>query len=764
MSFTARAYIGCVLAVGAAALAQALFLWNPQDLPRFFCYLALAAPAAGLKVRLPGITGTMSVLFLFVLAGIVELSLAETVAIGAICVVVQSYWRAKVRPRAVQVAFSVANVSFAVSAAYYVYRWQWLPVAHLEGPFRLAAAATVYFLTNTFPVAAVIALTEGKPLRKMWSRCYFWTFPYYLVGAALVGAFGFANRLLNWQAWVLILPVVYVIYRSYGLYLDQLETERKHAEEVASLHAQAMNALASAITANAKLEAVIQASPLAIIALDREGRITSWNAMAERMFGWSAEEICGQLLPFTGENPSGSLEAILAGGLNGQPISGLELTERRKDGSRFEAGIWTAPLRAPGEQIAGVLVTVADVSDHKRLEEQLRLSQKMEAVGRLAGGIAHDFNNLLTVINGYGTMLVESIKYDPYARSQAEEILNAGNRAAGLVSRLLTFSRHQVVKPKPVEINRLVLDVERMLRRLIGEHIQLNTALAGDAGWTLADPNQMEAVLINLATNARDAMPDGGTLSIATARVNVLPGQPCPALDLPAGDYIRLLVADTGLGMDTRTQQHLFEPFFTTKEKGKGTGLGLSSVYASVAQCHGHILVASELGQGTAFSIYLPACEQPGGPETPAVPSRAISRGNETILLVEDETMVRRMLREALSRAGYRVWEAGHGAEALDHWGSEVNEIALVVTDIVMPVMNGLKLADELKKRRPDLKLIFMSGHAEDMITRQNNGLELPEEFLAKPFLPDVLVSKVREVLDQRAAKSRGTTDSGFTV
>ncbi len=371
----------------------------------------------------------------------------------------------------------------------------------------------------------------------------------------------------------------------------------------------------------------------------------------------------------------------------------------------------------------------------------------MEAVGRLAGGIAHDFNNLLTVINGYSTMLVEALSGNSYAARQAQEILAAGNRATELVSQLLAFSRRQLIQPKPIEINKFVQDVERMLRRIIGEHIELRTDLDPEAGWILADRNQMEGVLLNLATNARDAMPEGGVLLIQTARVEILADRPARQPELPEGSYVRLLVSDTGNGMDRETQRHLFEPFFTTKQLGKGTGLGMSSVYGSVAQNCGRIFTASEVGHGTTFSIYLPRQERPASLKPQQNVASGLSRGDETILLVEDENAVRQMLHEALSNAGYRVWEAENGAEAIGLWGREIERIDLLVTDIVMPVMNGLRLAEELRNRRPNLKVIFMSGHAEEVINRQtapNDGLDI----LQKPCVPHVLVRKVRQCLD----------------
>jgi PAS domain S-box-containing protein len=757
MTLRAKTYISLVIALGAAAAFRGALLWDPHDLTRFLCYLLLAAPASCLKVRLPGVTGTMSVLFLFLLAAIVELGLPETLAITTMCVVVQSYWRPKIRPKPVQVVFSISVLFIASWAADFSYRSDLLSFLGLESPFRLALVASVFFVGNTFPVAAVIALTENRRLHQVWKDFYSWSFPYYLLGAAVVGMFGFVNRVQNWQAWMLILPLVYAIYRSYHLYLDRLETQRRraeaesrHAEEVAELLAQSM-------AANARLEAVIQSSPLAILALDRGGTVKSWNATAERMFGWSADEVLGYPLPSCGDQCGETITALVDRTLRGESLAGFELAQWRKSGTSFEAAIWTAPLWDGTDAAGGILLTVADVSDRKRLEEQLRMSQKMEAIGRLAGGIAHDFNNLLTIINGYSAMLVDDLRSDPYAASQAEEILRAGNRAGELVSQLMSLSRRQMIKPAPLDVNGFVLDIERMLSRLIGEHIRFETSLGENVGAILADQNQITGIMMNLVTNARDAMPDGGVLTIATVRVN----SEDKAYQLPdgleSGEYVCLTVSDTGHGMDRVTQEHIFEPFFTTKEKGKGTGLGLCSVYGSVQQNGGRIAVDSEIGKGTSFSIYLPAIEAETVPPAEKQQNEGATAGSETILLVEDEDALRRMLREALAKAGYRVWEAGNGEEGLQQWQVANGKIDLVVSDVVMPGMNGLKLAQELMARSPDVPVIFMSGHAEDVITKQG-VIDSERDLLPKPFLPEVLVRKVREVLDH--AKRRRAVPS----
>jgi two-component system cell cycle sensor histidine kinase/response regulator CckA len=752
MSLTSRLYIAFVISLGSIALGYGLYHWESSHLSRFLCYLVLAIPASCFKVTLPGVRmGTMSVLFLFLLGATVQLSLPETLVIGVVCVAAQSLWHSRFGVRVVQLVFSMAVIAIAIAATDFGYH----AVPFLPNPLRLALAVTIFFLVNTFPIAIVIALTEGRPLREVWVTSYLWCFPYYLVGAGIVNVIAFSNQLLDWQSAILILPVAYVVYRSYRLYVDQLqherqraEEERKHAVEIAAAHAETVEALESAMMANARLDAVFRASPLALLTLSKDGKVTGWNRTAEQMFGWSHEEAHGQPLPVPAGRTEAIIHDILDRTLEGESISGMETKQWHKDGRAFDASIWTATL-GDSEGVSGIVAMVADVSVRKRLEEQLRLSQKMEAVGRLAGGVAHDFNNLLTVINGYSSMLINTIHGHPYAVSQAEEILGAGSRAAELVAQLLTFSRRQMIKPRPLELNQVVRDVERMLKRVIGEHIELRTNLRPDTGWIHADLNQMEGVLLNLSTNARDAMSGGGVLTIETSRVDVGGGNQPPHTDLEAGSYVCLVIRDTGHGMDNETKQLLFEPFYTTKEQGKGTGLGLSSVYGSVEQNRGRIFVWSELGKGSELSIYLPRIESPEGVDATPKAAPEVERGTGTILLVEDETSVRRMLREALSRAGYRVWEAGNGAEALEQWAREIEMIDLVVTDVIMPMMNGLQLMAELRKRRPSIKVVCMSGHSEELI-RQQGGPDAPFDLLQKPFLPDALVRKVREILEPR--------------
>jgi len=428
-------------------------------------------------------------------------------------------------------------------------------------------------------------------------------------------------------------------------------------------------------------------------------------------------------------------------------ISGLERNRRRKDGSTIDVAIWTAPLHDAGGSASAVVMAIADISERKKLEEQLRHSQKMEAVGRLAGGVAHDFNNLLTVINGYGHMMLDALRPGERLHSHAEQIVKAGNQAAALTTQLLAFSRRQMIQPKPVDLNHVITNLEKMLRRVIGEDIALYTLLSPDLAPIKADANQMEQVLINLVANARDAMPRGGALTVATKNITLAEALRCESSELPPGSYVEMAVSDTGEGMDADTRSHLFEPFFTTKERGKGTGLGLSSVYGSVRQNGGGIVVWSERGSGATFRIYLPQLREPAIAEKPEAARNGNGRGTETILLVEDEAPLRRMLHESLSHAGYHVLEASDGTDAIRRFEKQATSIDLLLTDVVMPLVNGRQLAQRMTSAGPQMRVIYMSGYADDVIA-YHGILDESTTLIQKPFSPAALLLKVREVLD----------------
>ena len=429
--------------------------------------------------------------------------------------------------------------------------------------------------------------------------------------------------------------------------------------------------------------------------------------------------------------------------LRGTPVTDFENRYRRKDGE-YRVFSW----RATVDPIIGDVYGVArDITEHRATEAQLRHAMKMDAVGQLAGGIAHDFNNLLTGILGYSLLALERLPPDSRVRRDIEEIQNAGERAATLTRQLLAFSRRQVFTPRPLDLNAVVQNIEGLLRRLIAEDVELVTLCAPNLHIVRTDQGQVEQILMNLAVNARDAMPRGGTLTIETKNRELDERYACEHVTVRAGSYVLLEVSDTGEGMNEETKSRMFEPFFTTKEQGKGTGLGLSMVYGIVQQSGGHIEVQSELGRGSSFQIYLPTVAEPADPLSKVKTDRPIARGTETILLVEDEDLVRNFTRELLTALGYRVLFATDGFEALRVQAREQGPIDLLIADVLMPHMNGPQLAKRLQQALPDMGILFLSGYTADAAVRQ--GLRAEAAFLQKPFSPDDLARKTREVLDR---------------
>jgi CheY-like chemotaxis protein len=367
----------------------------------------------------------------------------------------------------------------------------------------------------------------------------------------------------------------------------------------------------------------------------------------------------------------------------------------------------------------------------------------------LAGGIAHDFNNLLTVITGYSSLILQRLPDDDPLRPQLAEVEKAGFRASSLTRQLLAFSRKQVLQPKVFDLGSLVADLSKMLRRLVGENIELNTVLRNGAGRVYADPGQVEQVLMNLVVNARDAMPKGGKLTIEVEDVDLNEEYAGMHIAVKPGQYLMLAVSDTGLGMDSETKKRIFEPFFTTKEVGKGTGLGLSTVYGIVKQSGGNIWVYSEVGKGTTFKIYLPVVESKAESIKVTAKHSELPQGSENILLVEDEAMVRTLARTILEQLGYRVLEATNGEEAVRIFESQREPIHLILTDVVMPLMGGKELADRIGSIKPETRVLYMSGYTDDAIVH-HGVLDPGTAFLEKPFSPNSLAHKVREVLESR--------------
>ena len=427
----------------------------------------------------------------------------------------------------------------------------------------------------------------------------------------------------------------------------------------------------------------------------------------------------------------------------------LEYRMRHKDGSwRTLESRASAILK--GGKTEKLVIVNRDVTQRKDLEEQFRQAQKMEAIGRLSGGVAHDFNNLLGVIIGYGEIVQEGTAAEDSLRPCVDEMLKAGHRAAALTRQLLAFSRQQVMDPKILDLNAVVRDMEKMLKRLIGEDIRLRTELDSALVRIKADQGQIEQAILNLAVNGRDAMPNGGELKLETSNFHMdaefVTRYPYPVL---VGDYVLLTVTDGGIGMDAVTRARVFEPFFTTKEKGKGTGLGLSTVYGVVKQSGGYIDVVSEPGAGASFHIYLPKVEE--AVETSKLPKETtdVIHGKETVLLVEDETSLRKLSRQLLELCGYRVLEAENGAEALKVSEAYEETIHLLLTDVVMPGISGRKVADTLLEKRENMRVLFMSGYTGQMVG-QHGVLDEGSLFLPKPFTRESLAAKVREALDSK--------------
>jgi PAS domain S-box-containing protein len=486
-----------------------------------------------------------------------------------------------------------------------------------------------------------------------------------------------------------------------------------------------------------------------VFTVDEQARFTAVNAAAERLTGFSADELLGASVAelFTPECREVAM-GQLASKIVGQPAATHEWTIRTRAGREVALEVACTPLRRRG-RVVGVQGIARDLSERKELEQQLRQSQKMEAIGRLAGGIAHDFNNLMTAITGYTELGVQRIDSGEGARRRDfEEIQKAADRASRLTRQLLAFSRKQVLQPVRIDLNEVVHDMEKMLARVIGDDVHVVTRLDDRLGGIDADRSQLEQVLLNLAVNARDAMPQGGTLTIETANIDVDGYSVADPGAVPAGQYVVLTVTDTGTGIDEATRARIFEPFFTTKDVGRGTGLGLATVYGIVKQSGGFITVDSEPERGAAFRIYLHRLDpaQANGERSRAGEAHA---GSETILLVEDDDAVLEIAAGVLERNGYRVLTARNAVEALEELHESGEHVDLLLADVLMPQVNGPALADRLLSERPPLKVLFMSGYAEEAIER-HGAVRPGTDFIQKPFTASMLAAKVRDVLDRQ--------------
>ncbi|MDH5670010.1 MAG: PAS domain S-box protein [Nitrospira sp.] len=546
-------------------------------------------------------------------------------------------------------------------------------------------------------------------------------------------------------------PVVLVVCQDIT---ERVQHEKALQEVHQQLEQRVMERTSELLGANealrqttAHLQTLIEESPFAIIELDEKSTVLSWNHAATRIFGWTEQDVVGRELPYVpcSENEEEQSVQLRESIMRGVPFRNVELRRQRKDGSTVDVSFWGVARRNAVGRVTGSWGFFIDITQQKRLEQQFRQAQKMEAIGRLGGGVAHDFNNLLTVINGCSALLLDQVRREDPMHALLDEIAKAGERAADLTRQLLIFSRQHVLKPQRVNLNESLKAILSMLRRLMGEDIELSVEPEPDLWPIYVDKGQIDQVVMNLAVNGRDAMPEGGKLTISTTNFVL---QPTTFVSNPLftpGDYVQLTVRDTGYGMDQEVRSHLFEPFFTTKEEGKGTGLGLATVYGIVKQSRGVIFVDSVPSEGTTFDLYFPRFVEQDTAVTASVDSRPM-RGGERVLLVEDQQAVRDLVCLALEGYGYQVFKAANGDEALRLAAVMPEPIEVLVTDVVMPRLTGPVVAERLRERWPGLKVLFMSGYMERV---KPVFLSVPGTmFIQKPFLPTELAAQLRSLLD----------------
>lgn len=519
-------------------------------------------------------------------------------------------------------------------------------------------------------------------------------------------------------------------------------TERKEAAESLRL-------------SESGFRSMIEDAPYGIYRVRTEGKLLRANPALQRMLGYEKlDELLDASLPtdiFRNSSDFNGLKELLE---NANEFKDVEVELKRRDGAPITVRCTGRKVKEEYENGPCFDVFAEDVTERRVLERQLRMAGKMEAVGRLSGGIAHDFNNLLGVIIGYSQVLRRKLASESGLLECAEEIEKAGQRAASLTRQLLAFSRQQILTPSILNLNNLVQDMAKMLPRLLGEDIAVSTSLSPDLGVVKADQSQIEQVIMNLAVNARDAMPDGGTLRIETRNVELDQAYAWQHAGAKPGPCVMLAVIDTGTGIDPDTLAHIFEPFFTTKEVGKGTGLGLATVYGVVKQSGGYVWAESEPGQGASFQIFLPRVAEPATEATATTPLEEAAGGSETILLVEDSEPLRKLTQSFLVSHGFRVLAAQDGEEAIQLETQHSGKIDLLLTDVVMPGMNGRALAERMLPRQPGMRVLYISGYTDSFVAR-HGVLEQGTELLHKPFTEDVLIRKVREVLDAKSAEAR---------
>jgi PAS domain S-box-containing protein len=606
---------------------------------------------------------------------------------------------------------------------------------HNYTPAMIGIISTVWALS----LAALLVLWIRRPhsVLDVWLMVVMvaWLFDIALSGMLNAGRFDlgfYAGRVYGLLAATFVLIVLLI------------ETGALYAQLARAFRAQREHDAAEISSINARLRTVLESSPLPIFSLDARGVIASWNEAAERFFGHAAAEVTGKPMAAL-QQEDNAFDQARRRAMDGKALRDLHTQWKHHDGRTIEVNFSTALIRERNAEFGGVVYVAEDVTEKMKLERQLAQSRKLDAVGQLTGGIAHDFNNILTVITGSIDLLHEGLADRPKLAALAKMIDEAATRGGDLTRQLLAFARKQPLQPRETDLNALVTDAAKLLHPTLGEQIEIESALAADAWSALIDPSQLTNALLNLAINARDAMPNGGQLTLETHNVVLDEAYAKENADVTPGPYVLVAVSDTGTGIPADIRDKVFDPFFTTKEAGKGTGLGLSMVFGFIKQSGGHIKIYSEVGHGTAVKMYLPRAAGAAVPIADAAPARPRG-GDETILVVEDDNLVRNNVVMQLTSLGYKTIEAATGAEALQLTAAN-DAIDLLFTDVVMPGgMNGRQLADEVTRRKPDIRVLFTSGYTQNAIVHHGR-LDAGVHLLGKPYRKTELARMVRVAL-----------------